>query len=159
MLVLLCSLRPPSVSVASRHLMTHWICFARICACTLPFAFPYDVSPFSLEVFPLTCLLSTRGFVLRLDACAPADLQALVIWLVGKHAQLPMLLLVFLAQSLLPHLMAAHLNFSHSFLLLSMLLSSCYASGLCAFPCCTLMHRYTYPNILHFMYCCHLDFS
>jgi hypothetical protein len=42
---------------------------------------------------------------------------------------------------------------------LLMLLSSCCASGLCAFPCSTLIHHYTHPSILHLTYCCHLGSS
>jgi hypothetical protein len=42
---------------------------------------------------------------------------------------------------------------------LSVLLSSCCALGLCTFPCWTLMHRCTHPNILHLMCCCYLSFS
>jgi hypothetical protein len=53
-------------------------CFATVGAEILPFASPYDMSSFSMEDVSLACLLPTRGFVLRLDACAPADLQALV---------------------------------------------------------------------------------
>jgi hypothetical protein len=48
---------------------------------------------------------------LQLDACAPADLRALVMWLVGTPVLLSMLLLAFLARSLLPLLTATRLNF------------------------------------------------
>jgi hypothetical protein len=50
------------------------------------------------------------------------------------------------------------LCFLCSFLLLSVLLSSCCASGLCASPCWTMMNHYIHPNILHLMCFCNLGF-
>jgi hypothetical protein len=50
-------------------------------------------------------------------------------------------------------------DFSHSSPLLSVLLSSYYALGLCVFPYCFLMRRCTRPSILHLTYCYHLGFS
>jgi hypothetical protein len=159
LLVLLYSLHPPFMFDAFRRLMTHLFHFAKVGTWVLPFASHYDMSPFSLEDVSLACLLPTRGFILWLDACVPTDLQALVVWLVGTPVLLPMLLLVFLAQSPLPCVMGMRLYFSYGFLLLFVLLSSCCASGLCAFLCWTMIHRCTHPNILHLMRCCCLGFS
>jgi hypothetical protein len=57
------------------------------------------MSPLSLEGVSLACPLPTRGFLLQLNACAPADLQALVAWLVDTLVLLLMLPLAFLAQN------------------------------------------------------------
>jgi hypothetical protein len=93
------------------------------------------MSPFPLEGVFLIYPLLTQGFVSRLDACAPADLQAPVVWLVDMLVLLPMLPLAFLAQNPLHYLMGVRLRFLRGFFLLPMLLSSCCASGLYAFLC------------------------
>jgi hypothetical protein len=61
------------------------------------------------------------------------------VWLVGTPVLLPTLLLVFLERNLLPLLTAAGFDFSRNFPLLSVLLFSCCALGLFAFPCWTLI--------------------